>query len=119
MTGVPLLSAGVVIGVLHVGRVENAVFARHELELLLVTAERAAGAIQGRSLKTEVAAAELLERACSRAHCPPWQVSRWLAGMSLPQAGRSAGTGRTPSPHRRASSGWSPATSPDTVLTLR
>ena len=62
MLGVPLLTADRLLGVLHVGRLENRPFTDHELALLQVVAERVAGAIQGRSLAIERAAAALLER---------------------------------------------------------
>lgn len=90
MIGVPLLSAGVVIGVLHVGRLEKVVFTRDDVELLLVTAERAAGAIQGRLLKTEVAAAELLERGLQPDPLPT-VAGVALAGRYVPATGRSIG----------------------------
>lgn len=90
MIGVPLLSAGAVIGVLHVGRFENALFARDDLELLMVTAERAAGAIQGRLLKTEAAAAELLERGLQPGPLPT-VTGVALAGRYVPATGRSIG----------------------------
>lgn len=90
MIGVPLVSAGTVIGVLHVGRLEKAVFAQDDVELLLVTAERAAGAIQGRLLQTEAAAAELLERGLQPGQLP-LVPGVGLAGRYVPATGRSIG----------------------------
>ncbi len=62
MLGVPLLSADKVIGVLHVGRLENHPFIHDDEELLGVVAERVSGAIQAHQLAVERAAAMLLER---------------------------------------------------------
>jgi serine phosphatase RsbU (regulator of sigma subunit) len=50
------------LGVLHVGRLEDRPFTDHDVGLLQVVAERVAGAIQGRTLAVERAAAALLER---------------------------------------------------------
>lgn len=62
MLGVPLLVGDDVIGVLHVGRLEDHPFTESDAELLLVVAERVAGAVQARQLAVERAAATLLER---------------------------------------------------------
>lgn len=62
MLGVPLLGGEEVIGVLHVGRLDDRPFTRSDTELLQVAAERVVGAIQSRQLAEESAAARLLER---------------------------------------------------------
>jgi sigma-B regulation protein RsbU (phosphoserine phosphatase) len=62
MLGVPLLVADELIGVLHVGRLRPEPFNEADTELLLVVAERLAGAIQARQLAVERAATALLER---------------------------------------------------------
>src|SRR6202035_1364929 len=62
MLGVPLLTSGNVIGVLHVGRLQDRPFAPADAELLEVVADRVAGAVQLRQLAVERAAADLLER---------------------------------------------------------
>lgn len=62
MLGVPLLGGEDVIGVLHVGRLDERPFTRSDTELLQVAAERVAGAIQSQKLAVETAAARLLER---------------------------------------------------------
>ncbi|HZC72662.1 MAG TPA: GAF domain-containing SpoIIE family protein phosphatase [Jatrophihabitans sp.] len=62
MLGVPLLSGDDVIGVLHVGRLDDRPFGEQDAQLLQVAAERIAGAIQARRLAAETAAADLLER---------------------------------------------------------
>jgi len=62
MLGVPLLDAGNVIGVLHVGRVSDRPFGEADVELLEVVADRVSGAVQSQQLAVERAAATLLER---------------------------------------------------------
>ena len=62
MLGVPLLVGDELIGVLHVGRLVDRPFSEPDVELLLVVAERLAGAVQTRQLAIEQAAAALLER---------------------------------------------------------
>ena len=62
MLGVPLLLSDEVIGVLHVGRLEDRPFHEADVELLQVVAERVAGAAQARRLAVERAATTLLER---------------------------------------------------------
>jgi sigma-B regulation protein RsbU (phosphoserine phosphatase) len=62
MLGVPLLVGGEVIGVIHVGRLEDHLFLDADVELLQVVAERVAGAVQARQLAVDRAAADLLER---------------------------------------------------------
>jgi phosphoserine phosphatase RsbU/P len=62
MLGVPLLGNEDVIGVLHVGRMDERPFTGDDAELLEVAAERVAGATQARQLAVEAAAGMLLER---------------------------------------------------------
>jgi sigma-B regulation protein RsbU (phosphoserine phosphatase) len=62
MLGVPLLSADKVIGVLHVGRLEDRPFTEADAVLMGVVADRVAGAVQTHQLAIERAAAGLLER---------------------------------------------------------
>ena len=62
MLGVPLMVADEVIGVLHVGRLEDLPFETADTELLQIVAERLAGAVQARQLAVERAATMLLER---------------------------------------------------------
>jgi sigma-B regulation protein RsbU (phosphoserine phosphatase) len=70
MLGVPLLSGEDVIGVLHVGRLDDRSFTPHDVELLQVAAERVAGATQARQLSIEYAAARLLERSLQPGRLP-------------------------------------------------
>ena len=62
MLGVPLLSAARLVGVLHVGRLDDRPFRDTDAELLAVVADRVAGAVQTNKLAVERAAAALLER---------------------------------------------------------
>jgi phosphoserine phosphatase RsbU/P len=62
MLGVPLILENSVIGVLHVGRLQDRSFTGQDAELLQVAAERIAAAIQARRFAVESAAAALLER---------------------------------------------------------
>jgi serine phosphatase RsbU (regulator of sigma subunit) len=73
MLGVPLVVAGKVIGVLHVGALETRHFTTEDAELLELAADRVALATQARLLEIERAAARLLERSLlppSLAVCP-------------------------------------------------
>jgi phosphoserine phosphatase RsbU/P len=62
MLGVPLQTSAGLIGVLHVGRLDNRPFTDREVELLQVVSDRVAGAVQARQLAIERAATNLLER---------------------------------------------------------
>ena len=70
MLGVPLLSGEDVIGVLHVGRLDDRPFTDTDAELLQVAAERVAGAAHARQLAVETAAARLLERGLQPSRLP-------------------------------------------------
>jgi phosphoserine phosphatase RsbU/P len=60
--GIPMMAADRVLGVLHVGRLDNRPFTAVDIEVLADIAERAAGATQTLLLAAERAAARLLER---------------------------------------------------------
>ena len=90
MLGVPLLTADRLLGVLHVGRLENRPFTDHELALLQVVAVRVAGAIQGRSLAIERAAAALLERSLLPEQLPRYSGLE-LAARYVPAEGEVIG----------------------------
>ena len=62
MLGVPLMAEDRVLGVLHVGRLDDRPFSSSDELLLQIAAERVAGATQTRLLAVERAAATLLER---------------------------------------------------------
>ncbi len=73
MLGAPILSDEHVIGVLHVGRLRDEPFTAEDTELLLVAADRVAGAATAQQLAAEAAAAQLLERSLLPSRFP--QVS--------------------------------------------
>jgi len=91
MVGVPLLTAGEsVLGVLHVGRLEDRPFNDQDVELLQVVADRVAGATQTRTLAIERAATGLLERSLlpeKLPRCPGIE----LAARYVPAEGRTIG----------------------------
>ena len=62
MLGLPLLRDDRVIGVMHVGRLENRPFNEEDTALLQIVADRVAGAIQTQQLAIERATTLLLER---------------------------------------------------------
>ena len=62
MLGVPLLRNDTVLGVLHVGRLEQRPFDEQDVELLHVVADRVSGAMATREHAIERAAALMLER---------------------------------------------------------
>jgi hypothetical protein len=62
MLGVPLVSAGRLMGVLHVGRLDDRPFSDDEASLLQVAGDRVAAATHARQLAVERAAAAMLER---------------------------------------------------------
>ena len=70
MLGVPLLSGGKVLGVLHVGRLNQRPFTGQDAEVLELVAERVAGATQARHAEVERAAADTLQRSLLPAALP-------------------------------------------------
>jgi phosphoserine phosphatase RsbU/P len=70
MLGVPLLGGGDVLGVLHVGRLDDRPFGENDVVLLQVVADRIAGAIQNRQLAIERAATWMLERSLLPSRLP-------------------------------------------------
>jgi putative methionine-R-sulfoxide reductase with GAF domain len=62
MVGVPLISGGSVVGVLHVGSLGSHRFDDDDIQLLRIVADRAASAVQVRLLKGDRMAAEALQR---------------------------------------------------------
>jgi phosphoserine phosphatase RsbU/P len=62
LLGVPLMSAGQAIGVLHVGSLTARLFTRDETELLQLAADRVALATQARQIQVSRAAATTLQR---------------------------------------------------------
>ena len=90
MLGVPLLSATKLLGVIHVGRLENRPFGESDVELLQVVADRVALATQTRTLAIERAGARLLERSLlpeKLPSCPGLE----LAARYVPAEGKAIG----------------------------
>jgi putative methionine-R-sulfoxide reductase with GAF domain len=90
MLGVPLLMSDQLLGVLHVGRLEKRPFSEHDVALLEVAADRVAGAIQGRRLAIERAAAALLERSLLPQRLPSYPGLE-LAARYVPAEGEVIG----------------------------
>lgn len=70
LLGVPLLSSGRVIGVLHVGTLGGRRFAQQDVKLLEVVADRIASTIQTRRADVEQTAARVLQRSLLPARLP-------------------------------------------------
>jgi sigma-B regulation protein RsbU (phosphoserine phosphatase) len=85
MLGVPLLANDRVIGVLHMGRLDDRPFSSSDAELLAVVAERLAGATQTRLLAAERAAATLLERSLLPTRLPKCAGLEFAARYLTPE----------------------------------
>jgi putative methionine-R-sulfoxide reductase with GAF domain len=70
LLGVPLLSSGEVIGVLHVGTLGDRRFTGDDVTLLQIVADRVGFAIQSRRVEIERAAATVLQRSLVPARLP-------------------------------------------------
>jgi len=90
MVGVPLLVAGHVIGVLHVGAKGARKFTPEDAELLQVVADRVAGATQARELEVERAAARALQRSLLPSALPIMDEIKFAARY-LPAGGAALG----------------------------
>src|SRR5262249_31591953 len=90
MLGVPLLAGDDLVGVLHVGRLDDRAFTQEDADLLQVVAERVAAATQAKSLTVERAAAELLERSLLPGRLPEY-AELDFAARYVPAAGRMVG----------------------------
>jgi hypothetical protein len=90
MLGVPLLSSGIVIGVIHVGRLDARAFTAEDVELLQVAAERVTGATLANTLALESAAARLLERSLQPTRLPNL-AGLEMAGLYAPADNRTIG----------------------------
>ena len=84
LLGVPLVAAGTVLGVLHVGTLTRRRFTEQDAELLQMVADRAAVATQSRMSQAERAAAAVLRRHLLPARLPDIDglefASRYVAG---------------------------------------
>src|SRR4051812_43600525 len=90
LLGVPLLSAGSVLGVLHVGTLHQRIFTEADVQLLQLVAERVTVATQSRTAEIEHSAARALQRSLLPGALPT------VPGLSLAAryvAGESAGLG--------------------------
>jgi putative methionine-R-sulfoxide reductase with GAF domain len=90
MLGVPLLAGDDLVGVLHVGRLDDRSFTPEDTDLLEVVAERVAAATQAKRLSVERAAAELLERSLLPGRLPDYEELDFAARY-VPAAGRMVG----------------------------
>jgi sigma-B regulation protein RsbU (phosphoserine phosphatase) len=90
MLGVPLFGDDAVVGVLHVGRLEQRPFSRSDTELLQVAAQRVSGALHARQVAVESAAADLLERSLMPTRLPALPGLE-LAARYAPAEGRGIG----------------------------
>ena len=70
LLGVPLVSSGEVIGVLHVGTLSPRRFTGDEVKLLQIMADRVGFAVQSRRVEIERAAATVLQRSLLPARLP-------------------------------------------------
>jgi serine phosphatase RsbU (regulator of sigma subunit) len=70
LLGVPLLTGGDVLGVLHVGSIRPRAFTAEDVQLLQIVADRVASVIQVQNSKAEAAAAGLLQRSLLPARLP-------------------------------------------------
>ncbi|MBV9060008.1 MAG: SpoIIE family protein phosphatase [Pseudonocardiales bacterium] len=70
LLGVPLLTSGRVMGVLHVGTLGTRQFTDHDVQLLQIVADRIASAIEVRQAATERTAARMLQRSLLPARLP-------------------------------------------------
>ena len=89
LLGVPLIAEGAVIGVLHVGSLEERDFTDDDVELLQSAGDRAALAVQARLAERERGLAEALQR--SLMPRLPDVPGMGIAGRYLPSAARLGG----------------------------
>lgn len=87
LLGVPMLAAGELIGVLHVGSIEQREFTEADIRLLHMVADRMALAAQAQMSSTERAAATALQRSLLPATLPPASglqfAARYVPGADL------------------------------------
>jgi len=98
LLGVPLLSRGMVIGVLHVGTLVPRRFTEEDVRLLQIVANRVGCAIQSRRAEVERAAAAVLQRSQLAARLPVVPGLELAARYVSAGNGGSAATGTTYSP---------------------
>jgi phosphoserine phosphatase RsbU/P len=90
LAGVPLLVQGAVLGVLHVGTVQNRVFTTDEAALLQLAADRAALAVQSLRSREDHAAAIALQRSLVPSALPTVRGTE-VAARYVPGSGHVGG----------------------------
>ena len=90
LMGAPLLAAGTVIGVLHVGTLDGRVFTSQDSDLLQLAADRAALAVQALSAQLDREAAAALQRSLVPAALPRVNGLE-MAGRYVPGTGNVGG----------------------------
>ena len=90
MMGVPMVAAGRVIGVLHVGSLTSRRFTGREVELLQLAADRAAAAVQSMALQADRQAAAALQRSLMPTALPAVPGAE-LAARYIPGSGGVGG----------------------------
>ena len=90
LAGVPLLVHGMVLGVLHVGRLRNQVFTTDDAALLQLAADRAALAVQSLRSREDRAAAAALQRSLVPSALPE-VAGVEIAARYVPGSGRVGG----------------------------
>ena len=90
MAGVPLIAAGRVIGVMHVGSLTPREFTSEDVALLQLAADRAANAVQSLANRDDRIAAEALQRSLVPAP-PPVVLGAEIAARYVPGHGAVGG----------------------------
>jgi serine phosphatase RsbU (regulator of sigma subunit) len=90
MMGVPMVAGGKVIGVLHVGSLTHRKFTSGDLELLQLTADRAAAAVQSITAQADQVAAAALQRSLVPSALPAVAGAE-LAARYVPGTGALGG----------------------------
>ena len=86
MMGVPMVARGRVTGVMHVGSLTPRQFTSHDVELLQLTADRAAAAVQSMAAHADRVAVEALQRSLIPSALPAVARAE-LAGRYVPGSG--------------------------------
>lgn len=90
LIGAPLMAAGEVIGVLHVGTLSGREFTSHDADLLQLAADRAALAVQSVNAEVDSAAATALQRSLVPSAFP-MVAGLDMAGRYVPGSGNIGG----------------------------
>ncbi|SDZ35955.1 GAF domain-containing protein [Amycolatopsis xylanica] len=90
MLGVPMVTGGSLVGVLHIGSLTDRRFSDDEVELLHLIADRLAAGVDAHRARAERAAAALLQESLLPGHLP--EIDGWsLAARYVPDAGSGVG----------------------------